>query len=213
MEEKDKNLVEINKSKNEEKNEIIRNNNNKIDLNGIKSILEKIQKDFKEKNYQKVENNYKLLFDEKNIENIENINKEINMIKILNNYAMTLYYQMKYESSAKILFKIIINYDNKNKEAYLLFLRILCDINEYQKANLLLEKVNKIMKNNEEFSQIGKEIETHIKIKNNNIKRQFYYNAQEDIFQLKKQLHFFYWCFYSICALIIGHYLSKSFIE
>ena len=213
MEEKNKKVVEINEQKNEAKNEIIINDNNKINLDEIKSILENIKKDFKEKNYQKVENNYKLLFEQKNLENLENINKEINLSELLNNYAMTLYYQMKYESSAKVLFKIIINYDNKNKEAYLLFLRILCDINEYQKANLLLEKVNKIMKINEEFIQIGKEIENHIKIKNNNIKRQYYYNAQEDIFHLKKQLHFFYWCFYSICALIIGHYLSKTFIE
>ena len=213
MEEKNNKVVETNEQKNEAKNEIIINDNNKINLDEIKSILDNIKKDFKEKNYQKVENNYKLLFDEKKIENLENINKEINMIEILNNYAMALYYQMKYESSAKVLFKIIINYDNKNKDAYLLFLKILCDINEYQKANLLLEKVNKIMKSNEEFTQIGKEIENHIKIKNNNIKRQYYYNAQEDIFYLKKQLHFFYWCFYSICILIIGHYLSKTFIE
>ena len=48
----------------------------------IKAILEKIKNDYKEKNYQKVEDNYKLLFEEKNIENIDNINKEINMIEI-----------------------------------------------------------------------------------------------------------------------------------
>ena len=179
----------------------------------IKTILEKIKNDYKEKNYQKVEDNYKLLFEEKNIENIDGINKEINMIEILNNYALALYYQMKYEPSTKILFKIIVNYDNKNKDAYLLLLKILCDINEYQKASLLLEKVNKIMNNTEEFEQISKIIESNIKIKNNNIKREFYCNAQKEIFQLKKKLHFFYWCFYSVIVLILGHYLSKIFLE
>ena len=179
----------------------------------IKAILEKIKNDYKEKNYQKVEDNYKLLFEEKNIENIDNINKEINMIEILNNYALALYYQMKYEQSSKILFKIIVNYDNKNKDAYLLLLKILCDINEYQKASLLLEKVNKIMNNTEEFEQISKIIESNIKIKNNNIKREFYCNAQKEIFQLKKKLHFFYWCLYSVIVLILGHYLSKKFFE
>ena len=186
---------------------------NKNNIEQIKTILENIKKDYKEKNYQKVEDNYKLIFEEKKIENIDNINKEINMIEILNNYALVLYYQMKYEPSVKILFKIIVNYDNKNKDAYLLLLKILCDINEYQKASLLLEKVNKIMNNTEEFEQISKIIESNIKIKNNNIKREFYCNAQKEIFQLKRQLHFFYWCFYSIIVLIIGNYLSKIFIE
>ena len=32
------------------------------------------------------------------------------MIEILNNYALALYYQMKYEPSTKILFKIIVSY-------------------------------------------------------------------------------------------------------
>ena len=204
---------------NDEKNEIIVENIikeipediNKFKINEIKSIIDQIKKDFLDKNYQKVEENCKLIFDDKNIESLENINKEINIIELLNNYAVSLYEQMKYEPAAKILFKIIINYDNKNKEAYLLFLRILCDINEYQKANLLIEKVNKIMNNNdlEEFNEIGKEIESELKIKNNNIKRQYYFNAQKDIFRLQKQLYFFYWIFYSIAALIVGNYLSK----
>ena len=206
--------------KEKEENEIIIENEihnledkNKNSINEIKEILENIKKDYKEKNYKKVEDNYKLIFEEKNAENIDNINKEINMIEILNNYAMALYHQMKYEPSAKILFKIIVNYDNKNKDAYLLLLKILCDINEYQKANLLLEKVNKIMNNTEEFEQINKIIESNIKIRNNNIKREFYCNAQKEIFHLKNQLHFFNWCFYSIIVLILGHYLSKIFLE
>ena len=200
-----------------DKNEIVLNeiieDNNKNSENEIKSILEIIKNDFKEKNYQKVEENYKLLFEDKNIENLDFIKEKINLIELLNNYALVLYNQMKYELSSKILFKIIVNYDNKNKEAYLLLLRILCDINEYQKANLLMEKIYKIMNTTEEFGEISKEIESNLKIKTNNIKREFYCNAQKNIFHLKKQLHFFYWCFYSIGALIIGHYLSELFLK
>ena len=152
-----------------DKNEIVLNeiieDNNKNSENEIKSTLEIIKNDFKEKNYQKVEDNYKLLFEDKNIENLDNIKEKINLIELLNNYALVLYNQMKYELSSKILFKIIVNYDNKNKEAYLLLLRILCDINEYQKANLLMEKINKIMNTTEEFGEISKEIESNLKIK------------------------------------------------
>ena len=207
-ENKDNNVKEIKISQKEDEND----NSN---LNEIKSVLEKIKNDFKQKNYQKAEDNYKIMFEEKNIENIRDINKTINMIEILNNYALILYSQMKYEDASKILYKIIVNYDNKNKEAYLLFLKILCDINEYNRAKLLIEKVNKIMNNNdlEEFNEINKEIDSNIKIKNNNIRRQYYYNAQKSIFKLTKQLKFFYWCFYSIGALIIGHFLSGLILK
>ncbi len=91
-----------------DKNEIVLNeiieDNNKNSENEIKSTLEIIKNDFKEKNYQKVEDNYKLLFEDKNIENLDNIKEKINLIELLNNYALVLYNQMKYE-----LFIIIKN--------------------------------------------------------------------------------------------------------
>ena len=206
-EKKEINEININNEKLENKNE-----NNK---NEIESILEKIKNDFKDRNYQKVEENCKIIFEDKNIENLENINKDVNIIELLNIYAISFYNQMKYELASKILFKIIVNYDNKNKEAYLLFIRILYDINEFQKANLLLEKVNKILdvKDLDEFNEIQKEIENKIEIKNNNIKRQYYYNAQKDIFNLRRQLHYFYYIFYSMFALFIGNYLYKLLLK
>ena len=121
---------------------------------------------------------------------------------------------MKYEQATKVLYDIIINYDNKNKQSYLLLLKILCNINEYNKAKLLLLKVKKIFNNNEdlsEFDDINNEIDKYFKRKRNNIQRQFYYNAQKEIFNFRKSLNFFYWCFYSFGALVIGHYLSKLF--
>ena len=223
MEDKEEIKNEIKEEIKEEKKEIneININNEKLqdkeenNKNEIKSIVEKIQRDFKERNYQIVEENCKIIFEDKNIENLDNINKDINIIELLNIYAITFYNQMKYESASKILFKIIVNYDSRNKEAYLLFLKILYDINELQKANLLLEKVNKILevKDLEDFNEIKREIDNKIANKNNNIKRQYYYNAQKDIFKLRKQLHYFYWIFYSLVVLFIGDYLYNLYLK
>jgi len=130
------------------------------------------------------------------------------MIEILLNYSLSLYYQMKYESSTKILYDIIINYDSKNKEAYLLLLKILFDINEYNRAKLLIAKINAIFgyDGNEmnEFNEINNEIDKIIKRNKYNIERQ-----EKEIFNFRNNLNFFYWCFYSLAALIKGHYLSK----
>ena len=177
----------------------------------IKVLMKEANEDMQNKNYQKAEEKYNLIIEEKNKEILENIKE--NMIDILNNYALSFYYQMKYEQAAKILYNIIINYDNKNTKAYILLVKILCDINEYNKARLLIDKINKILKlNEEESSEINEFIEViekYFKRKNNNIQRQFYFNKEKEIFNFRKKLNFFYWCFYSFVALIIGHYLSK----
>ena len=177
----------------------------------IKVLMKEANEDMQNKNYQKAEEKYNLIIEEKNKEVLENIKD--NMIDILNNYALSFYYQMKYEQSAKILYNIIINYDNKNTKAYILLVKILCDINEYNKARLLIDKINKILKlNDEDSSEINEFIEViekYFKRKNNNIQRQFYFNKEKEIFNFRKKLNFFYWCFYSFAALIIGHYLSK----
>ena len=79
----------------------------------------------------------------------------------------------------------------------------------------MLEKVNKILdvKNLEDFNKIKREIDNKIANKNNNIKRQYYYNAQKDIFKLRKQLYYFYWIFYSLVTLFIGNYLYNLYLK
>ena len=108
------------------------------------------------------------------------------MIEILLNYSLSLYYQMKYESSTKILYDIIINYDSKNKEAYLLLLKILFDINEYNRAKLLIAKINAIFgyDGNElnEFNEINNEIDKIIKRNKYNIERQ-----EKEIFNFRNK--------------------------
>ena len=98
---------------------------------------------------------------------------------------------MKYEEATKYLYEIIVNYDNKNKKAYLLLLQILYDINEYNRAKLLIAKIYKMFTNENdlnEFKEIDKDVDSCIKRINNNIQRQFYYNAEKEIAKFRKSL-------------------------
>ena len=201
---KENNENEINLEKEEEEEEI-----DPIELEKQKKelLLKEANEGLSQKNYLKAEEKYSSIIGTENKEYLENIKDK--MVEILFNYSLSLYYQMKYESAAKNIYDIIMNYDNKHKEAYLLLIKILCDIKEYNRAKLLYEKINKIFDDMTEFNEINDDINNYFKIKNNNIQRQFYYNAEKEIFNFRKKLNFFYWCFYSFGALIIGHYLSK----
>ena len=68
------------------------------------------------------------------------------MINLLNNYSICLLNQRKFEESANLATKIILEYDNKNKRAYLTMLIILNNIKEYKKALELIERVNALFK-------------------------------------------------------------------
>ena len=207
-EEKEKDEILIENNKIEEKKE---EDQNEAEKNKLKLILKLANENLTKKNYKKAEENYNLLLDSENQEILKNIGIKIDDILI--NYSLSLYNQMKYEQASKMLYDILINYDSKKKEAYLLYLKILCDINEYRRAKLLIEKVDKIFdinKNNlSEFVELKNNIEKFLNLKNNNIQRQFYYNAEKEIFNFRRNLNFFTWCFYSFGALLIGHYLSK----
>ena len=207
--EEENKIEEENKVEEEEKEEII--DPIELEKRKIRLLLKAANEDMNEKNYKDAEDKYSTIIETENKDILEDIKEK--MIEILLNYSLSLYYQMKYESSTKILYDIIINYDSKNKEAYLLLLKILFDINEYNRAKLLIAKINAIFgyDGNElnEFNEINNEIDKIIKRNKNNIQRQFYYNAEKEIFNFRNNLNFFYWCFYSLAALIIGHYLSK----
>ena len=182
-----------------------------IKKNKINLFLQEANGEMSQNNYKKAEEKYSLIIKPKNEEILKSIKIEIEdiMLKI----ALCAYYQMKYEEATKILYNIIINHNDKNKGAYLLLLKILCDINEYQKAKLLLGKIKVVFDINKsdmtEFIELEKHIEKYFKIKKNNLQRQFYYNAEKEIFKFSKNMSFFYWCFYSLGALLLGHYLSK----
>jgi tetratricopeptide (TPR) repeat protein len=176
----------------------------------IRLLLKAANDDMTEKNYKNAEEKFRLIYEAKDKNDMKEITEQIT--DILYNFSLCLYYQMKYEEATKYLYEIIVNYDNKSKKAYLLLLQILYDINEYNRAKLLIAKIYKMFDNENdlnEFKEIDKEVDSCIKRNNNNIKRQFYYNAEKEIVKFRKSLEFFYWCFYSICALVAGHYLSK----
>ena len=176
----------------------------------IRLLLKAANDDMTEKNYKNAEEKFRLIYEAKDKNDFKEITEQ--MTDILYNFSLCLYYQMKYEEATKYLYEIIVNYDNKSKKAYLLLLQILYDINEYNRAKLLIAKIYKMFTNENdlnEFKEIDKDVDSCIKRNNNNIQRQFYYNAEKEIVKFRKSLEFFYWCFYSICALVAGHYLSK----
>jgi len=215
-EEKNKSHDDEDEDENQNENKIIEKEEEKEEdpiekeKTKLRLLLKASSDDMAEKNYKNAEEKFRLLYEAKDKNDMKEITEQ--MTDILYNYSLCLYYQMKYEEATKYLYEIIINYDNKNKKAYLLLAQILYDINEYNRAKLLIEKVYKIFNNENdlnEFKEIDKEVDSCIKRINNNIKRQFYYNAEKEIVNFRKSLEFFYWCFYSICALVAGHYLSK----
>jgi len=215
-EEKNKSHDDEDKDENENENKIIEKEEEKEEdpiekeKTKLRLLLKSSNDDMAEKNYKNAEEKFRLLYEAKDKNEVKEITEQ--MSDILYNYSLCLYYQMKYEEATKYLYEIIINYDNKNKKAYLLLAQILYDINEYNRAKLLIAKVYKIFNNENdlnEFKEIDKDADSCIKRNNNNIKRQFYYNAEKEIVNFRKSLEFFYWCFYSICALVAGHYLSK----
>jgi hypothetical protein len=198
------NLIKIEEEKEKEEDPIEK------EKTKMKLLLNAANDDITEKNYKNAEEKFRLIYEAKDKNHMKEITEQ--MTDILYNYSLCLYYQMKYEEATKYLYEAIVNYDNKSKKAYLLLLQILCNINEYNRAKLLIAKIYKMFDNENdlnEFKEIDKEVDSCINRNNNNIKRQFYYNAEKEIVNFRKSLTFFYWCFYSICALVAGHYLSK----
>ena len=202
------NEIQSKEGEKEEKNEEELNEGEK---NKLKLILKEANENLAKKNFKKAEENYNLLLDSENQELLKSIGIKIDDILI--NYSLSLYNQMNYEKASKNIYDILVNYDNKKKEAYLLLIKILFDINEYRRAKLLIEKVENMLDINKndssEFTELKIYIEKCLNLKNNNIQRQFFYNAEKEIFNFRRNLNFFIWCFYSIGALLIGHYLSK----
>ena len=182
-----------------------------IEKNKIKILLNEANEEMSQNNYKKAEEKYNLIIKTKSEDILKSLRLKIEDIMI--KYSFCLYYQMKYEEATIILYDLLINYNNKNKEVYFLLLKILFDINEYNRAKLLFQKIKILFgvnnKDYNEFIELEKNIEKYFKIKINNLERQFYYNAEKEIFNFRKNINLFYWCFYSFGALLLGHYLSK----
>ena len=132
-------------------------------------------------NFNKAEMQYKLIYD-----NCSNYSNQF-LINLLNNYSLCLYHQRKFEEATQIASKIILEYDNKNKRAYLTILTILYNIKEYHKAAELIEKINTIFKKTKDFEffkGIINDINNAINEEEDNKQRDIYYNREKKIIDL-----------------------------
>ena len=133
------------------------------------------------------------------------------MINLLNNYSICLLNQRKFEESANLATKIILEYDNKNKRAYLTMLIILYNIKEYKKALELIDRVNilfKKPKDLEYFKSVINDINNAINEDEENKMREIYYNKEKKIVDLvnNKWIHV---GLYSIGTFLGGCILYK----
>lgn len=162
------------------------NNNNNHSSNKQKEPsnqqkLEEANYQMQQMNYIIAEKQYKLIY-----ENCSNYSNQF-LINLLNNYAICLYHQRKYEKATQIASKIILDYDNKNKRAYLTILSILCNIKEYKKAQELIDKINTIFKKPKDFELfkgIINDINNALNEEEDNKQRNIYYNREKKIIDL-----------------------------
>ena len=143
--------------------------------------LEEANSCMQQMNFIKAERQYKSIY-----ENSENYSSQF-MINLLNNYSICLLNQRKFEESANLATKIILEHDNKNKRAYLTLLTILYNIKEYKKASELIERVNllfKKAKDIEYFKSIINDITNASNEEEENKMREIYFNKEKKIVDL-----------------------------
>ena len=156
-------------------------------------------------NYSQAEKIYKLIY-----ENCSNYSNQF-LINLLNNYALCLYHQRKFEEATEIATKIILEYDNKNKRAYLTILHVLYSIKEYRKAGELIEKINTIFKKPKDFEMfkgIVNDINNAINEEEDNKQRDVYYQREKKIIDLVNN-KWINWGMYSLGTFIGGCLLYK----
>ena len=195
------------------------NNNNNYNINNSSSQLFNMNKkepsnqqkledanyQMQQMNFEIAEKQYKLIY-----ENCSNYSNQF-LMNLLNNYSICLYNQRKFEESAEIATKIILEYDNKNKRAYLTLLSILYSIKEYKKAVELIDKINTIFKKPKDFEifrSVINDINNAINEEEDNKQRDIYYNREKKIIDLvhNKWIHF---GLYSLGTFIGGCMLYK----
>ena len=167
--------------------------------------LEEANAYMQQMNFIKAEKQYKSI-----LENCGNYSSQF-MINLLNNYSICLLNQRKFEESANYATKIILEYDNKNKRAYLTMLIILYNIKEYKKALELIERVNTLFKKPKDieyFRSIINDINNAINEDEENKMREVYYNKEKKIVDLinNKWMHV---GMYSIGTFLAGYMLFK----
>ena len=162
-------------------NNQINNNSNRQKEPSNQQKLEDANYQMQQMNYSKAEILYKSIYD-----NCSNYSNQFSM-NLLNNYALCLYHLRKFEEATQIATKIILEYDNKNKRAYLTVLSILYSIKEYKKAAELIDKINTIFKKPKDydfFKGIINDINNAVNENEDDKQRDIYYEREKKIFDL-----------------------------
>jgi hypothetical protein len=212
-ENKTENKEEENKIENkEEENQT--ENKEEENKNSFEKLFEEANNNYTSKNHEKAEELYNDILNKKNE---LNLSKE-NLLDLYLNIAKNYYEQLKYNESINYLSNIIIKLDMNNKEAYLIILNILYDLNEYDRAERLIEKIKKRF-NNEEikyFEKIFDFINEGINEENDKKEIEKNYKSQKFNLSLKENKYIQFLFFLSLILILyminyIGKYLTQNF--
>ena len=180
----------------------------------FEKLFEEANNNYTSKNHEKAEELYNNILNKKNE---FNLSKE-NLLDLYLNIAKNYYEQLKYNESINYLSNIIIKLDMNNKEAYLIILNILYDLNEYDRAERLIEKIKKRF-NNEEikyFEKIFDSLNEAINEENDKKEIEKNYKSQKFNLSLKENKYIQFLFFLSLFLILyminfIGKYLTQNF--
>ena len=212
-ENKTENKEEENKIENkEEENQT--ENKEEENKNSFEKLFEEANDNYTSKNHEKAEELYNDILNKKNE---LNLSKE-NLLDLYLNIAKNYYEQLKYNESINYLSNIIIKLDMNNKEAYLIILNILYDLNEYERAERLIEKIKKRFKSDElkYFEKIFHFINDALNEENDKKEIEKNYKSQKFNLSLKENKYIQFLFFLSLILILyminyIGKYLTQNF--
>ena len=212
-ENKTENKEEENKIENkEEENQT--ENKEEENKNSFEKLFEEANNNYTSKNHEKAEELYNDILNKKNE---LNLSKE-NLLDLYLNIAKNYYEQLKYNESINYLSNIIIKLDMNNKEAYLIILNILYDLNEYERAERLIEKIKKRFKSDElkYFEKIFHFINDALNEENDKKEIEKNYKSQKFNLSLKENKYIQFLFFLSLILILyminyIGKYLTQNF--
>ena len=212
-ENKTENKEEENKIENKEE-ENKTENKEEENKNSFEKLFEEANNNYTSKNHEKAEELYNDILNKKNE---LNLSKE-NLLDLYLNIAKNYYEQLKYNESINYLSNIIIKLDMNNKEAYLIILNILYDLNEYERAERLIEKIKKRFKSDElkYFEKIFHFINDALNEENDKKEIEKNYKSQKFNLSLKENKYIQFLFLLSLILILyminyIGKYLTQNF--
>ena len=204
----EKQKSENKKSKKDLKNNKRQNNQEpKIKEPSIQQKFEQANNLMIQRNYIKAEEIYLKLYN-----NSSTISNQFS-INLYNQLALCYYNQIKFKKAVEIASTIILKYDNKNKKAYLLILKVLYDLGEINKAYELEEKIISLYKRPKDleiFKNMFHLINLGKKEEENKIERDIYFKRQKIIMSILNNG----WLKWTLATstLVLGGFLITKFL-